>query len=126
MDPRTRRLPKLWNGRLFSQIGGGEAVADHHVVAFENLGDHRGRRVGRVRVVAVSHHVHVRVDVLEHGADHVALALPWRGSLRTTAPPAAAISAVRSVELLSYTYTTASGSAARKSRTTLPIVTSSL
>ena len=57
------------------EIGGGEAVADHHVIAFEHLGHHGGCRVGRVGVVAVGHDVHVRVDVLEHGPDHVALAL---------------------------------------------------
>ena len=56
----------------------------------------------------------------------ITLPLPWRGSLRTIAPSPDAISAVRSVELLSYTYTSASGSAALKSRTTLPMVTSSL
>lgn len=57
------------------EVGGGEAVSNHHVVAFEHLGHHGGRGVGRVGVVAVGHHVHVRVDVLEHGADDVALAL---------------------------------------------------
>lgn len=57
------------------EVCGGEAVANDHVVAFEHLGHHGGRGVGRVGVVAVGHHVHVRVDVLEHGADDVALAL---------------------------------------------------
>ena len=57
------------------EVRGGEVVADDHIVAFEHLGDHGGRGVGRVGIVAVGHHVHVRVDVLEHGADDVALAL---------------------------------------------------
>ena len=57
------------------EVGGGEPVADDHVVAVEHLGHHGGCRVGRVGVVAVGHDVHVRVDVLEHGPDHVALAL---------------------------------------------------
>ena len=57
------------------EVCGGEAVANDHVVAFEHLGHHGGRGVGRVGVVAVGHHVHVRVDVLEHGADDVALAV---------------------------------------------------
>lgn len=57
------------------EVGGGEPVTDDHVVAVEHLGDHGRGRVGRVGVVAVGHDVHVRVDVLEHGADHVALAL---------------------------------------------------
>ena len=106
------------------EVRGAQPVADDHVVAFEDLGDHGGCGVGRVRVVTVGHDVHVRVDVLEHGTDHVALALT--GFRTYDAPSAAAISAVRSVELLSYTYTVASGNAVRKSRTTLPIVTSSL
>ena len=57
------------------EVCGGEAVADHHVVAFEHLGHHGGRGVGRVGIVAVGHHVHVGIDVLEHGANYVALAL---------------------------------------------------
>ena len=57
------------------EVCGGEAVADDHIVAFEHLGDHVGRGVGGIGVVAVGHHVHVRVDVFEHGADDVALAL---------------------------------------------------
>lgn len=57
------------------EVGGGKPVADDHVVSVEHLGDHGRGRVGRVGVVAVGHHVHVRVDVLEHGADDVALAL---------------------------------------------------
>lgn len=57
------------------EVRGGEAVANHHVVAFEHLGHHGWSGIGRVGVVAVGHDVHVRVDVLEHGADHVALAL---------------------------------------------------
>ena len=59
------------------EVCGGEAVADDHVVAFEHLGNHAGRSVGGVGVVAVGHHVHVRVDVFEHGADDVAFALAW-------------------------------------------------
>lgn len=58
---------------ILLEVCGGEAVADHHVVAFEHLGDHVGRGVGGIGVVAVGHHVHVRVDVFEHGADDVAL-----------------------------------------------------
>lgn len=57
------------------EVCGGEAVADDHIIAFEHLGDHGGRGVGRVGVVAICHDVYVRVDVLEHGADDVALAL---------------------------------------------------
>ena len=57
------------------KIGGAQAVSDHHVVAFEDFVHHSGCRVCGVGVVAVGHDVHVGVDVFEHGADHVALAL---------------------------------------------------
>ena len=59
------------------EVCGGEAVADHHVVAFEHLGHHGGRGVGGIRIITVGHDVHVGIDVLEHGADYVALALAW-------------------------------------------------
>ena len=58
------------------EVGGAQAVADYHVVAFEHLIHHGRRRVCRVGVVAIRHDVHVGVDVFEHGANHVALALP--------------------------------------------------
>ena len=57
------------------EVGGAQAVADYHVVAFGNLLDHGGCRVGWVGVVAIRHDVHVGVDVFEHGANHVAFAL---------------------------------------------------
>lgn len=59
------------------EVGGAQAVADYHVVAFGNLLDHGGCRVGWVGVVAIRHDVHVGVDVFEHGANHVAFALAW-------------------------------------------------
>ena len=57
------------------EVCGGEAVADHHVVAFEHLGDHVGRGVGGIGVVAVDHEVAVGFDVSEHLAADVALTL---------------------------------------------------
>ena len=33
---------------ILLEVCGGEAVADHHVVAFEHLGDHVGRGVGGI------------------------------------------------------------------------------
>lgn len=57
------------------EVGGAQAVADYHVVAFGDLLDHGGCRVGWVGVVAIRHDVHVGVDVFEHGANHVAFAL---------------------------------------------------
>ena len=59
------------------EIGGAQAVADHHIVAFEHLIHHGRRGVGGVRIVTVGHDVHIGVDVFEHGANHVALALAW-------------------------------------------------
>lgn len=58
------------------EVGGAQAVADYHVVAFGDLLDHGGCRVSWVGVIAVGHDVHVGIDVFEHGANHVALALP--------------------------------------------------
>ena len=57
------------------EVGGAQAVADYHVVAFGDLLDHGGCRVCRIGVVAIRHDVHVGVDVFEHGANHVAFAL---------------------------------------------------
>ena len=59
------------------EVGGAQAVADYHVVAFGDLLDHGGRRVCRVGVVSIRHDVYVGIDVFKHGADHVALALAW-------------------------------------------------
>lgn len=57
------------------EVGGAQAVADYHVVAFEHLIHHGRRRICRVCVVAIRHDVHIGVDVFKHGANHVALAL---------------------------------------------------
>lgn len=75
MEPRTSLAEVVEGPLVLLEVGGGKPVADDHVVSVEHLGDHGRGRVGRVGVVAVGHDVHVRVDVLEHGADHVALAL---------------------------------------------------
>ena len=57
------------------EVGGAQAVADYHVVAFENLIHHGGGCVRGIGVVTIRHDVHVGVDVFEHGANHVAFAL---------------------------------------------------
>lgn len=57
------------------EVRGAQPVADHHVVTFEDFRDHGRGRICRIGVITVSHHVYVGVDVLEHGSDHVALAL---------------------------------------------------
>lgn len=59
------------------EVRGAQPVADHHVVAFEDLVHHGGCGVSGVGIVSVGHDVHVGIDVFEHGADHIALALPW-------------------------------------------------
>lgn len=60
---------------VFLEVRGAQSVADYHVVAFEHLIHHGRCRICRVGVVAIRHDVHVGVDVFEHGANHVALAL---------------------------------------------------
>ena len=57
------------------EVGGAQSIADHHVVAFENLIHHGGGCVRGIGVVTIRHDVHVGVDVFEHGANHVAFAL---------------------------------------------------
>lgn len=59
------------------EVGGAQAIANHHIVAFEHLIHHGRCRVCRIGVIAICHDVHVGVDVFEHGANHVALALSW-------------------------------------------------
>lgn len=63
---------------IFLGIGTvGKAVAHGHVRAvFQNGAAERMRRLGGVRVVPVDHEVAVGLDVAEHLADDVALALP--------------------------------------------------
>ena len=60
---------------VFLEVRGAQSVADHHIVAFEHLIHHGRCRVCRIGVIAICHDVHVGVDVFEHGANHVALAL---------------------------------------------------
>lgn len=57
------------------EVRGAQSVADHHVVAFEDFVHHGRRGVGGIRIITVGHDIHVSIDVFEHGANHVALAL---------------------------------------------------
>ena len=57
------------------EVRGGEAVANHHVIAFEHFLNHCRCCVCRVGVVAVGHYVYVGVNVFKHGSHYVALAL---------------------------------------------------
>ena len=62
---------------VFLEVRGAQAVADHHVVSLKNLVHHGGCGIGGVGVVSVGHDVHVGINVFEHGANHIALALTW-------------------------------------------------
>jgi len=72
-----KAVPEVVEGPfVLLKIGGGEAVADDHVDVFvqDKFGHLRGALRG-VGVVAVGHDVALCVDVAEHAADDVALAL---------------------------------------------------
>lgn len=62
---------------VFLEVRGTQTISDHHVVAFEDFVHHSGCGVGGVGIVSVGHDVYVGIDVFEHGADHIALTLPW-------------------------------------------------
>lgn len=62
---------------VFLEVRGAQAVADHHIVAFEDFVHHGRRGVGGVRIVSVGHDVHVSINVFEHGSNDVTLALAW-------------------------------------------------
>lgn len=57
------------------KIRGAQTISDDHIVSLEHFGDHGGSRVGRIGVVTVSHNVYVGIDILEHGAHDIPLAL---------------------------------------------------
>ena len=57
------------------EVCGAEAIPDYHVIAFENLLDHGRSSIGWVGIIAVGHDINIGIDVLEHGADDIALAL---------------------------------------------------
>lgn len=57
------------------EVCGAEAIPDYHVVAFENLLDHGRSSIGWVGIIAVGHDINIGIDVLEHGADDIALTL---------------------------------------------------
>lgn len=62
---------------VFLEVRGAQTIANHHVVAFENLVDHGWCCVSWVRIVAVRHDVYVGINVFEHGSNDIALALTW-------------------------------------------------
>ena len=78
ISQRTRSLPKPWKARSFSfaVAAVGKPVAHRHVgLAGHKRGQKLAGRLGGVGVVAVHHDVVAGVDVAEHRAHHVALAL---------------------------------------------------
>ena len=53
-----------------------EPVTDHHVGSpREHELRHLPRHLGGIRIIAISHHIAVCLDVAKHGADHIALSL---------------------------------------------------
>ena len=53
-----------------------ETITDHHVGSpREHELRHLPRRFGGIRIIAISHHIAVCLDVAKHGADHIALPL---------------------------------------------------
>ena len=60
-----------------------QARPDDHVGArVEHRSDHLARTIGGIRVVAVYHEEHVGIDIAEHAAHDVALALDGHGNDR--------------------------------------------
>ena len=58
------------------EIGARKAVAYHHVAPFlQHQAAHLAGMVGRIGVIAINHQVAVGIDIPEHGAYHIALAL---------------------------------------------------
>ena len=88
-------------------------------------GHQRRGGVGRVGVVAVDHEVVVGLHVAEHRAHHVALALPGLAAHHGAVLAGDLGRAVGGVVVVDVD-DGGSGSAARKSSTTLPMVTASL
>lgn len=57
------------------EVCGAETVPDHHVIAFEDFLDHGRSGIGWVGIIAIGHDIGIGIDVFEHGADDIALAL---------------------------------------------------
>ena len=72
-----KAVPEIVEGPfVFVKIGGGQAVADDHVHVFtEDEVDHLRGAFRGIGVIPVCHDVALGVDVPEHSADDVALAL---------------------------------------------------
>ena len=77
-EPAHQAVARAVQGALvLGEVGGGEAVANHHVAGLrrQHLGAERGGVAGRVGVVAVDEQVAVGFHIAHHAAHHVALAL---------------------------------------------------
>ena len=125
MMARMTRLPKRWTSVSATEDASCEAVAHHHV---RLVGGHGSQELvdilREVGVVAVHDHADVGVHRLQDRLHHEALAL--RFSRTTRAPAWAARAPLSSLDALSTTRTSASGSSFRKSETTLAMVVASL
>ena len=76
-QPLYQPVAHIMEGTLILRVvSGGQTVAHHHIhLAFQHQIHHFPGVFRRVGVVAVDHQVAVRVDLPEHGADHIALSL---------------------------------------------------
>src|SRR5258707_133488 len=97
---------------------------DHVRFAVQDWSDQSMHFLRGVGTIPVNHHINISIHPTKHCLDDETFAL---SRLRKNGAPAwRARSTVRSVELLSKTRTRASGSSARKPRTTSAAVSSSL
>ena len=73
-----QHIAEVMEGALvFGEVGGGKPVADDHIgLALADEPHHFGRVFGGIGIVAVDHQVAIGLDLAEHAADHIALALP--------------------------------------------------
>ena len=62
---------------ILFEIRGGQTVTNHHIrLMFQYLLRHLCRIFQRVGIVTVDHDIAECIDLAEHPADHIALALP--------------------------------------------------
>ena len=78
MAPQTSRFPKTCSGPEGTGPVRLQPRGYRHVgIAFKDGIEQQIHRFGFVGVVAIDHHQNVRLDLLEHAADHVAFALAF-------------------------------------------------
>ena len=86
---------------ILREIGGGQPVANDHIHSLlQHLVHHLPGILRRVGIVAVDHQVAVRLNVPEHGPDHVALALAVLVADDGPRPPGDLVGAVLGVVIV--------------------------